>query len=57
MKVKTLIKFTDLKEGKERNVGEVFVVSKARFNEIIKAYPKPLVEEVAEEVTEEETKE
>lgn len=36
MKVKTLIKFRDLNEKKIREVGEEFVVSKDRFEEILK---------------------
>ena len=34
MKVKALKPFTDLKEGKERRVGEVFEITQARFKEI-----------------------
>jgi hypothetical protein len=48
MKVKTLIEFKDLKENKMRKVGDEFIVSKARFQEILKAYKEPLVEEVNE---------
>ncbi len=35
MKVRVLSKFNDLKEGKIREVGEVFIVSKKRYEEII----------------------
>lgn len=47
MKVKTLVKFNDLKEGVTREVGEEFTCSKARFEEILKvgqfveAVPEP----------------
>lgn len=56
MKVKTLKKFRDLKEGKVRKAGEIFTVSKDRFAEIEKAH-KGLVEEVKEEKPEEDTPE
>ena len=34
MKVQTLKNFNDLKAGRSRTIGEVFIVSKARFEEI-----------------------
>lgn len=46
MKVKTLIRFTDLKENTIREVGEVFEVSKARFAEISALSPKTLIVEI-----------
>lgn len=49
MKVKTLVKFRDLKEGVTREIGEEFVCSKARFAEILKV--GPFVEEVKAEKT------
>lgn len=48
MKVKTLIAFNDLKEKKYRKVGEEFICSKQRFQEIMNAHKEPLVEEVLE---------
>lgn len=48
MKVKTLIAFHDLKEDKDRKIGDVFICSKQRYQEILKAYKEPLVEEVAD---------
>lgn len=44
MRVKTLVRFRDLKEGKLREIGEEFTCSKARFAEILKV--GPFVEEV-----------
>lgn len=46
MKVKTIKRFTDLKEKKVREVGDTFEVSKARYDEILKV--DKLVEEVKE---------
>lgn len=47
MKVKTVVKFKDLKEGKLREIGEEFTCTKARYNEIRKV--GPFVEEVKPE--------
>ncbi len=47
MKAKVLIKFKDKKTGKIRKVGEVFSVSKERFEEILTV--GKLVEEYKEE--------
>lgn len=44
MKVKTLVRFQDLKADVIREVGEEFTVSKARFKEILSV--GPFVEEV-----------
>lgn len=49
MKVKTLIKFKDLKESKTRKVGEEFEVTKKRFKEINSTKHGILVEEIKEE--------
>lgn len=49
MKVKTIVKFKDLKEKKLREVGEEFEVSKERFKEINSTKYGKLVEEVKEE--------
>lgn len=49
MKVKTVVKFHDLKEGKLREIGEEFTCTKARFAEILKV--GPFVEEVKAEKT------
>ena len=50
MQVTTLVEFDDKKAGVRRFVGDVFVVSKARFAEINKVgmenIAKPLVEEI-----------
>lgn len=54
MKVKALIKFKDLKEDKIREIGEEFIISKERYEEILKV--GVLVEEI-EEPKEEEVKE
>lgn len=51
MKVKTTIKFRDLKAGTIRKVGEEFECSEDRFKEILKK--GPFVEEVKEEPAEE----
>lgn len=47
MKVKTIVRFNDLKEGVIREIGDEFIVSKERFEEILKvgefveAVPEP----------------
>lgn len=48
MKVKTLIRFTDLKENTIREVGEQFEVTKERLEEILLVLSSPLVEIVEE---------
>ena len=48
MKVKTLIKFTDLKENTIREVGDEFEVNKSRVLELLSASSTPLIEEVIE---------
>lgn len=47
MKVKTIVRFKDLKENKIREIGETFIISKKRADEILKkgAY----IEEVKED--------
>lgn len=47
MKVRTVVRFHDKKEGVTREIGDEFVVSKARFAEIVKV--GPFVEEVKAE--------
>lgn len=47
MKVRVLIKFNDLKEKLVREVGDEFIVSKSRYEEILTA--GDLIEEVKEE--------
>ncbi len=54
MKVRALIKFKDLKEDKIREIGEEFIISKERYEEILKV--GVFVEEI-EEPKEEEVKE
>lgn len=54
MKVRALIKFKDLKEDKIREIGDEFIISKERYEEILKV--GVLVEEI-EEPKEEEVKE
>lgn len=54
MRVITKVKFKDLKDKKLREIGEEFVVSKERYDEILKV--GKFVEEVKEEVKEEEIK-
>lgn len=49
MRVRAVVEFRDLKEGKLRRVGDEFVCSKARFAEILKV--GPFVEEVKAEKT------
>lgn len=44
MKVRTVVRFNDLKAGKVREVGEEFTCAKERFEEILKV--GPFVEEV-----------
>lgn len=51
MRVITKVKFKDLKDKKIREIGEEFVVSKERYDEILKV--GKFVEEVKEEVKEE----
>ena len=51
MKVKVLVKFNDLKEKVVREIGDEFIVSKSRYEEILTA--GDLVEEVVEEVKKE----
>lgn len=36
MKVKTIVRFKDLKEDKIREIGETFIISKKRADEILK---------------------
>ena len=48
MKVKTLIKFTDLKENTVREVGDEFEANKSRVLELLSASSTPLIEEVIE---------
>lgn len=48
MKAITIRKFKDLKEGKTRQVGETFIVSKSRFREINSAGHGELIQEVDE---------
>lgn len=47
MKVRVLIKFNDLKENVVREIGDEFIVSKSRYDEILTA--GDLIEEVKEE--------
>ena len=49
MKVKTIVKFRDLKEKKLRKIGEEFEVTKKRFEEINSTKYGKLVEEIKEE--------
>lgn len=46
MKVKTLIKFIDLKADCMREIGEEFECTQERYDEIIAAHPEPLVKRV-----------
>jgi len=48
MKVKTLIRFTDLKENTIREVGDEFEANKSRVLELLSASSTPLIEEVIE---------
>lgn len=48
MKVKVIKRFTDIKAGKQRRVGEVFEVTKERLREIAASQFGPLVEVVAQ---------
>lgn len=48
MKLRTLIEFNDYKEKVRRKVGDEFIASQARYEEIIEAYKEPLVEVVEE---------
>jgi hypothetical protein len=47
MKVKTIVRFKDLKEDKIREIGETFIISKKRADEILRkgAY----IEEIKED--------
>ena len=49
MKVKALIQFIDKKENITREIGDEFIVSKERFEEIIENGGAHWVEEVTEE--------
>ena len=49
MKIKALIQFIDKKENTTREIGDEFVVSKERFEEIIEKGGAHWVEEVTEE--------
>ena len=49
MKVKALIQFIDKKENITREIGDEFIVSKERFEEIIEKGGAHWVEEVTEE--------
>lgn len=49
MKVKALIQFIDKKENTTREVGDEFIVSKERFEEIVEKGGAHWVEEVVEE--------
>ncbi len=50
MKVQVLQKFYDKKEGQMREVGDVFICSKTRYQEIVKGLKdysdKPFIQEV-----------
>jgi len=48
MKIKTLIRFTDLKENTVREVGDEFEANKSRVLELLSASSTPLIEEVIE---------
>ena len=48
MKVKTLIRFSDLKENTIREVGEEFEATNKRVEELLSLSPEPLVEVVKE---------
>ena len=52
MRARAIREFNDLKEGKLRKEGDVFTVSKARFNEINGTEWGQLVEEAVEEESE-----
>ena len=49
MKIKALIQFIDKKENITREIGDEFIVSKERFEEIIEKGGAHWVEEVTEE--------
>ncbi len=51
MKVKTLIRFTDLKEDTIREVGDTFEATKGRLEELLLVSSDPLVEVVIEKAT------
>lgn len=50
MKVRTLVTFNDLKEKQRREIGDEFIVSKERYEEILKV--GKFVDEVKEDVKE-----
>lgn len=56
MKVKTLIRFTDLKENTIREVGDIFEITKERLGELLLVSPNPLVEVIKEEKKRKSTK-
>ena len=56
MTVKTLIRFTDLKENAVREVGDEFEVTKERLGEILLVSSIPLVEVIQEEKKRKSTK-
>lgn len=56
MKVKALIQFIDKKENTTREVGDEFVVSKERFEEIIEKGGAHWVEEVVEDANKDTNK-
>lgn len=49
MKIKALIQFIDKKENTTREVGDEFIVSKERFEEIVEKGGAHWVEEVVED--------
>ena len=58
MKVRALIDFNDLKTGKTRHIGDIFGVSKERYEEILEkggAWVE-IVEEEKKETAKKETK-
>ena len=48
MKIKTLIRFSDLKENTIREVGEEFEVTRQRAEELFLLSPNPIVEIIEE---------
>ena len=56
MKVKALIQFIDKKENITREIGDKFIVSKERFEEIIEKGGAHWVEEVTEELNKDTNK-
>lgn len=57
MKVKVLKQFRDKKEEADRKVGDEFIVSKERFEEINSTWAGKLVEEIKEENLKKDVKE